>query len=77
MPSRIATAFEAILGNSLKYKPPDFSNHFTTKGGPSSVGFSKTNAMSSHMQKHLLEVSVFYNIGSQDPLNIFLKYTYL
>lgn len=77
MPSRIATAFEAILGNSLKYKAPDFSNHFTTKGGPSSVAFSKTNAMSNHMQINLQEVSIFYNIGTQDPLNILLKYTYL
>ena len=52
MPSRIATAFEAILGNSLKYKAPDFSNHFTTKGGPSSVVFSKGQCyVQSHANK--------------------------
>lgn len=80
MPCRISTEFEAILCSSLKYKEPDFSNHFKTSGGslPCCLLISlKIKAISVACTRVYRKFPYFRTFGTQIPLNIFLRYTFI
>lgn len=71
VPSRILAELEAIFCKSLKYKGPDFSNHFKTSGRSLCLISPKTKTILGSIQTACRKFQYFTNLGVQNSLNIF------